>query len=304
MSDLLKGFVGGTWSFLLAWLLPAAAVVGLAAILLMPAWVQLGLRDPSTGWDLPTRLLALGFAAIVLSFVAGAASTPLYRFLEGYSWPRWLQNKRIAAKRAGKAKLWSAYTRASGLQADLLYERYARFPSDDEQVAPTGLGNALRVMETYGRDRYGLDSQTFWTELSSVVPDTTRQETESARALVDFLVASFYASLLFAVLALGTFAAEAGTHHLALWLFVIGVLSVAAAPGWYLLAVQACSYWSGCVQALVNLGRVPLAKSLGLTLPASLSEEREMWLTVTDFANAPYKDARTGRLNQYRARAG
>ena len=49
------------------------------------------------------------------------------------------------------------------------------------------------------------------------------------------------------------------------------------------LAIQATDAWSDPVRSLVNLGRVKLADSLGLTLPAKLEEEKRMWGLVTKY---------------------
>jgi hypothetical protein len=46
---------------------------------------------------------------------------------------------------------------------------------------------------------------------------------------------------------------------------------------WYRIAVVATDDWAGAVRALVNLGRQPLASSLGLELPLTLARERTMW---------------------------
>jgi hypothetical protein len=43
------------------------------------------------------------------------------------------------------------------------------------------------------------------------------------------------------------------------------------------LAIWAIDAWSSPIHALVNLGRVKLADSLGLKLPKTLEEEKKMW---------------------------
>lgn len=51
----------------------------------------------------------------------------------------------------------------------------------------------------------------------------------------------------------------------------------------YRMANIASRSWSATVQALVNMGRKPLAELLGLALPATLAEEQEMWEAVVGY---------------------
>ena len=79
----------------------------------------------------------------------------------------------------------------------------ARFPSDDEEIAPTRLGNAIRALETYGPTRFELDSQVLWSELCAVVPKYLQTELDRSRATVDFFVALIFLSALFGAVTIG-----------------------------------------------------------------------------------------------------
>ncbi|MFG2490359.1 hypothetical protein ACGFSD_04685 [Streptomyces caniferus] len=57
-----------------------------------------------------------------------------------------------------------------------MHERLARYPVADDQIAPTRLGNAIRRFEEYGYDRYRLDTQVLWNELTGCVPDQVRRQ--------------------------------------------------------------------------------------------------------------------------------
>lgn len=74
----------------------------------------------------------------------------------------------------------------------LLQERLARYPVDAGQLAPTQLGNAIRHFEEYANDRYRLDSQLLWNELTAVAPDQARRQVDVARTSVDFFVCLLY----------------------------------------------------------------------------------------------------------------
>ena len=43
------------------------------------------------------------------------------------------------------------------------------------------------------------------------------------------------------------------------------------------VAIWGCGYWLNAVQAMVNVGRIPLAESLGFALPETLDQERVLW---------------------------
>ena len=300
MVDILKGLIGAGGTFLLSWVLPSG--VFLAGLTLLVA--------PAIGWLRPAGDLAalaalqtsvgVAFAAMALGLALTAASTPLYRLLEGYAWPAGLRTRGVQRQRRRKQALTKRLEAGGeGWEQALLYEQLDRFPADDAQIAPTALGNAMRAFETYGVDRFNLDSQSLWTELLSVAPEGLRTEMGRARASVDFFVCVTYLSPVFgfAALAAGLVkGVEAG-------LLVLGVAAVAAAPLWYRLAVAGTRYWSTTVRALVHLGRKPLAAGLGLRLPGTIEEERELWRLVAAFVFYPYDESWSSELDRFRAAA-
>ncbi|MGW2017616.1 hypothetical protein [Streptomyces sp. NPDC001927] len=188
--------------------------------------------------------------------------------------------------------------RRTAVQRALLRERLARYPVDDAQLAPTALGNAIRRFEEYGYDRFRLDTQVMWNELTGNAPEQVRRQVDLARANVDFFVALLYghcAVVLCAAAALTT----AGPD-------VPLLLTAIAVPGflipvWYRAAVSATDEWSAAVRALVNTGRKPLADSLSLLLPGELASEREMWAMVSKMSRLPHHE-RAAALDTFRAR--
>src|SRR6266511_1383820 len=162
--------------------------------------------------------LLLAFSAILLGLLLSALQTPLYRILEGYYLPerlrdRWIDTQRqrkqiiqenLKARRKARAALQGAGGAPPGartddsrrppkeVNTDLLFARLLRYPVDARPIAPTRFANGIRASETYGYDRFWLDSQALWTELLSVVPETVRTEQDRARAGVDFFVSLVY----------------------------------------------------------------------------------------------------------------
>ncbi len=274
MSEILKGL----WGKLYAWALPSALAVAATWLFLLP---QLGGRI-----DLPKDNEGLIFLFVALTSALAISlsslSTHLYRLLEGYDWPGWLvewgQQRQRAQKKALRAAVRGA---ARGWRRNIAWEKLARYPIDDAEILPTRFGNAIRAFETYGQTRFSMDSQTLWHELVAVTPKYIESQIDSARSSVDFFVALFYLSIFFgfACLVLGSI------EHFKIGILVLSVPAFSLAILCHWLAIRATDAWSYPIHALVNLGRVKLADSLGLKLPETLEQEKAMWDLVARYAN-------------------
>ncbi|HEX8347874.1 MAG TPA: hypothetical protein VF657_24540 [Actinoplanes sp.] len=181
-------------------------------------------------------------------------------------------------------------------QRALLRERVRRYPVDDRQVVPTRLGNAIRRLEEYGYDRYRLDSQLLWYELNAAAPEIARKAVDQARTTIDFLICLLYGNLLVAASAVLTFALRGRDATILLPAAAVLVLTAVV---WYRVAVVTTDDWAAAMRALVNLGRKPLATSLGLDLPAQFPRERDMWSAVSRISARPY-DSLQERLDEFR----
>ncbi|MEV8321291.1 hypothetical protein AB0Q95_44810 [Streptomyces sp. NPDC059900] len=336
MGDIAKGVLGGAWTLLVGWILPTALNLTVFILAVAPSLRDLGPFDrlpDSSG--LPTGA-ALVTGALLLGLVANACQNALYRLLEGYLlWParafeascrRSLNRKQALEGRLSLLRLErrerengplapadaqqlarlladphlaraaARDQRRTAVQRALLQEQFARFPIADDQVAPTRLGNAIRRFEEYGWDRYRLDTQLMWNELTGCAPDQIRRQTELARASVDFFVALLAGHVLVAATAV---LALFGNHPDRWRLGTVLVVLAALVPVWYRSAVTATDEWAAAVRALVNTGRKPLAASLGLALPDTLAAERDMWSMVSRLSRIPYHE-RASALDQYR----
>ncbi|GIH15591.1 hypothetical protein [Rugosimonospora africana] len=335
MSEIVKGALDGGWSLLVGWLLPTAVNVVLAVLILSGSAGVPSIGDLVDG-DSSRALVTLG-AVVVCALVLAALQTPLYRLLEGYlGWPEWLfraardrmlYRKHLLADRisawqlhraerdgtlddAGRAALTALRThpvvgryaardaRVGAPRHALLRERLFRFPVDDDQVVATRLGNAIRRFEEYGHDRFRLDSQVLWYELSAVAPELTGKQVDRARTTVDFFVCLLYGHLIVALTVTGTLVAGARPWSPVPVAAVL--LLVAFAHVWYRIAVVATDDWAAAVRAMVNVGRRPLTEALGLRLPGGIAPEREMWSLVSKLARLPF-DPRAAALDRFRA---
>jgi hypothetical protein len=277
MSEILKGL----WGKLYAWALPSALAVGATWLFLLP---QLG-----DCIDLPKDNEGLVFLALTgtLAISLSSLSPHLYWLLEGYHWPGWLVEWGQKRQRAQKKALGAAVrAAASGWRFNIAREKLAKYPMDDAEILPTRFGNAIRAFETYGQTRFNMDSQTLWHELHAVTPKYIESEIDSARSSVDFFVALLYLSsfFCFACFVLGSI------EHFKIGILVLCVPAFLLAVLCHWLAIRATDAWSYPIHALVNLGRVKLADSLGLKLPETLEEEKAMWGLVTMYVNDPSRE--------------
>ncbi|HML08667.1 MAG TPA: hypothetical protein VK430_11135 [Xanthobacteraceae bacterium] len=306
MLDIVKTAAGKSFLPLLAWIFPSALAILALWFITVPMIRASGYPVPNaidklTGAEAVSWLTGLSIALGVVLYVM---STPLYRLLEGYSWPKFLREWAVNRQKRKYEALRNTIDRGipgQEWELGLALERLARYPSDIKQIAPTGFANALRSFETYGVNRFKLDSQIMWTELWSSAPEQTRAEYEGAKAFVDLFVATFYLSLAFTILSLVIIVLNA-KHALLDAIAVVIPLAIAAYS--YRMANVASTYWSATVKALVNIGRKPLAQSLGLDLPATLAEEREMWESVVGYIfYGPTGGSGYGRdLDKFRAK--
>jgi hypothetical protein len=279
VGELFKAITGGLARFVFSWLVPSIVTLGLFWIFVLPsvrdAWPFRQLAAAGAGSDIRAGIV-FAFVVLVLSILFAYTSLPIYRFLEGYSLPKPLQRRfrRKQLEQWRRIRWLDERSRLAGQRLPGLdLERIKLYPLTADQVAPTRLGNALRAMETFGYTRYRLDSQSLWFELQAVVPETTRRNTEEGRAPVDFFVSSIAHMTVLSTLCLivGISSLNPGTC-------LIGLGAAATVPLSYRLAVRNVKDWGHAVKALVNLGRIPLALQMGLSMPDELAEERNMWL--------------------------
>jgi hypothetical protein len=275
VSDVVKSL----WTKLYAWALPSALAVGAYWLVVYPrTWLGHDWLGKATDAQLAAAFVGV---VVVLALTLDTFSSPLYRILEGYLlWPRWLQRRGVRGQIRRKARL-ARDTGHRGWRRGLDLEDLARYPEDEDQIAPTRFGNALRAFETYGKARYNLDVLTVWYELFAACPKTVQSDIIDKRAAVDFFVAWTYIAGLLAVTTLLVAGSECA---LTPTLIVFALVWAMAAFLAHWLAVRATDEWGYAVKAMVNTGRIKLADSLGLEMPKTLAEEKLMWGYVTGYA--------------------
>jgi len=176
-----------------------------------------------------------------------------------------------------------------GVKSGLLYQQAARYPASDRQVAPTMLGNSIRRFETYAGDRYMMDSQLLWSNLTAAAPASAVNAVESARTNVDFFVCLLYGSAVAAIAG----GVASGLHGLTIRTSFAMGLGIASAVISYVLAVVAADEWDAAFRAVVDHGRVGVAAAFGMSIPDNFNEERLLWRTLNTLVRRPYAYSET-----------
>jgi hypothetical protein len=305
MLDVLKSMSGGPWNWLVGWMFPSLIACSATGFLLIPRHPRIPLPK-----DAGDRTLLLIGISLLVALLLSSLGTILYRVLEGYAvLPKWIGSKWSAGQLRRRNALREQIEQANphsnaasipgaSINIALTAGRLARYPAADGEVGPTRLGNAIRAFETYGYDRYQLDSLSLWSELTCLVPDALRQEEMNAKAPIDFFVSLVWLAPCYAVLAAASLV-EAGFDG---WVSGSVVLALVAVPVCYRLAVVASDRWASSVRAIVNVGRLPLAERLGFDVPRSIVSERRLWQAISWFVTENYDESYSRDLTPFRKR--
>jgi hypothetical protein len=290
VTDLFRALSGNISRFIYGWLIPSAVSVGLFVVAVLPDARKIHTVDnllPNVHHNTVVGGLVLSFFTLTLSVLVAYAALPIYRFLEGYTMPLSLKRRLLYRRLREYHRLVRIANSPALSEAEraISYEKLALFPEDPGNIVATKLGNALRGMELYGYSRFGLDSQTLWYELQSLAPERLRQDTEENRAGVDFFISGIAHLTVLGMVALAVAAVSrrGGSG-------VLGVGALMATWPLYKGAVANVADWRYSVQALINLGRQPLASAMGLRLPDTFEHEKEMWNALTVYVNSGDQD--------------
>jgi hypothetical protein len=157
-----------------------------------------------------------------------------------------------------------------------------RFPSSEEFILPTSFGNAIRSFEVYPHDMYGVDSIPAWPRLYAVIPKDYREALDDAKALLDFWVNLWLASIII-LLEYLLIAATKGLFNPSS-MIIVGLLILASFAS-YNRATASALGWGSLVRSSFDLFLDDLRLKLGYLLPESPASQREMW---TSFSRAVY----------------
>jgi hypothetical protein len=301
-GDLFSGLSSSLVRFVYAWFVPSAAAVSIGALTLVPDLAKRfgGRLTVINTVGLVEKSIVGLLAVFLLSIVFALTSLPVYRFLEGYTMPKWLAGPLLRRQ----VRSWTRLTRVvqtggrrSTNEWTQARERLHDYPTEQKLLMPTRFGNGFRALETYGSAHYGADTQLLWYEFTSLAPDSLRGDIEDARMPIDFFVSAMVHLLLLAAAAAVT--AVVASSVLA---GVVAAISTLLVPIAYGAAVRNIGEFRITVQALVNVSRKGVAEGFGLLLPDNANDEVLMWTTLTRFAEPgpPSKQVELAQLDRFR----
>lgn len=279
MSDYLS-FGDGFSRFVESALLPAVVTLSLFTFFVVPTLESLTTFNRLNAMSTGTGLAVLGGASLALAVLTTLIRSSVQAVLEGHRFTG-LLDPLTKRNRKRKNDIEQELRKGSCEQSRFvrLSQDWKDFPSEDRLVLPTRLGNRMRSAETYGKTRFGLDAQTFYFDLRKHAGEQVCKDLDRSTFGIETAVSALLNSVLFSIAS----AVASVYPNRSLGNAVASGLAVFVAWGCYRLAYSAASSYHRAYSALVNQGRIPLAESLGLALPADLEAERTFWGDVQSY---------------------
>jgi hypothetical protein len=225
------------------------------------------------------EVLLMVVAVTLVAVVLHPVQLSLVRLLESY-WPRWWPAARYGLRRQSRARQrlreaaelprditpTSATIRAAGLAET---ELRRRFPSTDQLLRPTRLGNALASAEDRAGGVYGWDTPVVWPKLYPLLGSEVKSIVDDRRNVLDVLCRLSFTGAGCAVVSVGLLARTGW------WVFLVAapiLLAVAA----YRAAVHAAYAYAEGIRVAFDLHRFDLYPALHIAMPADPAAERAM----------------------------
>jgi hypothetical protein len=228
-----------------------------------------------------TQLVAVFLVVLMLSLILYPFQLSLVRLLEGY-WEatrfgnamsaigielhrREVERLRELADTELPRLLGEGLPDRDLLEAHRLQRRAQRqlemsYPSDEERLLPTQLGNALRAFEDQAGQRYGLDTVTMFPRLTPHVSDPVRNALDDLRDQLDI------AARLCITLLLATVVSAALLFAHGWWLALPATTALLAWVA-YRSAVQAAIAYGEEIAVAFDLHRFDMLRGLHFPLP-------------------------------------
>jgi hypothetical protein len=234
-----------------------------------------------------TELLILAGVAVVVGLALSGASYHLTRLFEGYPlerrsrWPvGTLYRGALALQRRRYDRLLATRDDKSNPPKDRrraarFLDRY--FPPSRDALLPTRIGNAIRAFESHSNVRWGLDSVTIWPRIEGLL------SAEEHERLVDSKIDVYvFLNATVGALAVGAFLVvdQAMFAQQPVWFWPLYAIPFALAYGLYRLAIDPATIWGDYVRSGIDLHRLEVYEKLGVRMPTSFSDERQLAVQV------------------------
>jgi hypothetical protein len=168
----------------------------------------------------------------------------------------------------------------------LAAEYEMKYPPAEAGIMPTRLGNILRAAEAYPQTRYQADSVALFPRMVVAIDREFMGHMDSANDQCSFLLNSSLLSMIFTVLSF--------VSAFYVWFFSVPGFSVPAymATGlatsliawfFYNASLLNVSKYGNLIRTSYDLFRFNLLEKLHLKLPATSSQEKDLWKKISDF---------------------
>jgi len=176
-----------------------------------------------------------------------------------------------------RIKIQSLHERIETLTPEVM------LPVTLERVGPTALGNVLANAEEYPFERYGMDAKVFWPRLRAEIEPEKLEPLDSYYAAMSGLLNITLLAVIFSIeiFGIGLYALSLGslTWFVPLY-FVLALLIVV---GCYRTAVSTAVAFGNSFCLYFDYYRGRILDRFGLKQPASIDEERKLWLKLGAF---------------------
>lgn len=242
----------------------------------------------------------------MLGLLLRALSFLIVSFFIGEALPRSVAKWATRRQQQARARALATQDAPIGTTSSPLRQRVRllieqRYPQDESALRPTRLGNVLATAVEHPWIVYGMDGLLWLPHLTPFLPTYVDDALDGAQSrLLGLLNLSLVCAILAVegVLVLGVIA-----NH---WAAAIGGVIVSVALAWfcYHAAVNQALEAASQIRVAFNLYRQEILKQLGRAIPANLSEERDLWQTLTqEVLGQPSGAAPSGTTAQVVVRA-
>lgn len=278
--------------FLLAWWFPL--LISISVWLLIYSWpkdwgpLKLYFSALSQSASYSSQLLivfGMLLLTLVLAHMLQAFSRPLVQFWEGY-WPqsfwKWYMRNAKVDKRWNQLRneRRKAISSDPNLYASRHEQLFFGYPSQEDHLCPTQLGNILRAVEDYAQATYGMNIGFWWPRLWMILPEAVQRQIDDTEtpmiALLNFatqigivtLIGSIYLGLQFL---------KSWSPWKAFPIFIVFFVGLALVFIAYRSAASHAKVYGTLIRSAIDLYRFDLLKALHQALPSNLNKEEKLW---------------------------
>ena len=153
-----------------------------------------------------------------------------------------------------------------------------RFPAERNKLLPTSFGNAMRALEDYPEQMYGLDGVTGWTRLEAVIPREFQDLVNETRLYRDFWVNILFASIF---LLLDVAVVSVSTIPRPFRIICAGGALILLGAYAYLRATDAACRFGSYARSAFDLYIDDLREKLKIPKSSNPEEQRLIWRQAT-----------------------